>query len=235
MPKRKKTTVKTPTFSVVPFHCEDKDYDNAPVEEHPLSMPANARIVCCAMPGRGKSSLAKNVLCRGGYERVFVAHGGGDTSHEYSLVDHEPINFMDNTPDWFMEQSRECNGGRMILICDDINMQDLSREEKGNLYRVCQYVCTHAPMTLLVTGHTWVQIIPRVRRLCDVVCIWPPDGGADQISYIARSLGVNRGTLGRAFSKCKTKFDFVMRDLNGPEYGRAMWRINGCEDFDAGA
>ena len=64
--------IKTPT--VVPFECEDKDYENASFEEHPLSMPANARIVCCAMPGRGKSSLAKNVLCRGGYEPLF---GGG--------------------------------------------------------------------------------------------------------------------------------------------------------------
>ena len=132
-----------------------------------------------------------------------------------------------------MEQSEECNGGRMILICDDINMQDLSKDEKENSYRICQFVCTHAPMTLLETGHTWVQIIPRVRRLCGVVCVWPPDGGADQISYIASSLGVNRATLGRAFDKCVTKYDFVMRDRNGPDNGRAMWRINGCVAFDA--
>ena len=80
MPKKRKNVPKSPKFEVVPFECEDKDYEIAPVEDHPLSMPANARIVCCAMPGRGKSSLAKTVFCRGGYETVFVAHGGGNAS-----------------------------------------------------------------------------------------------------------------------------------------------------------
>lgn len=231
MPKRAKRKQKSRVVDVSPhiFTCEDKDFTRDPHENHPFSARPDAIIGLFSRPGGGKSSIVKNFLCHGGYRKVFVAHGAGDHSKEYELVDYEPVSFDTHGPDYYVEQSKECGGAPMVLVCDDLAYADFGKIARANMYKIAQFVCTHYRMTLVCTAHSWPQLVPRIRRLCTVYCLWKPS--ADQIPYMARGLACSRESLARAFAKCTGKYDFVLIERDPPP-GRAEWRLNGHVPFD---
>ena len=71
-----------------------------------------------------------------------------------------------------------------------------------------------------------------MRRACDIVCLWPPTlGGADQTSYIARSIGIGKPELEAAFAGCRTKYECVCIYTDPPP-GRSMFMINMSRHFD---
>jgi len=77
-----------------------------------------------------------------------------------------------------------------------MNYADMSPKERSNAYKLVQFVCTHLNVTCFMASHSWVQLIPRLRRACNVVVMWPPThGGAEQLSYISRSLGLPKPLL----------------------------------------
>jgi len=54
--------------------------------------------------------------------------------------------------------------------------------------------------------------VPRLRRACDVMAIWPPTtGGSDQVPYLARALGLPRPALQEAFdvARSRGKYSFL--------------------------
>ena len=230
------TKSKAPTPGHEPptvFECEDKNFSREPAERHSFSARPDARISLIAPPGRGKSGCIKNWACHGNYRVVFVAHGantddGQKQTKEYDLIDHTAVSFETHGPDFYIQQSEKHDGGPMLLICDDLDYAGFSKTARANMYKVCQFVCTHYRMTMLCSAHSWPQLVPRVRRLCDVHCIWPCS--RDQVPYIARGLGTSKENLARAFSRCKTPYDFVVIERGAPTW-RSAWRINGHVAF----
>eukprot|EP01047_Picozoa_sp_COSAG01_P001818 COSAG01_NODE_44_length_32259_cov_19.234297_2_plen_233_part_00 len=80
----------------------------------------------------------------------------------------------------------------------------------GSFLRWCaRPVCLRA--TAWLVSHTFVQLIPRLRRACNVVVLYPPtSGGSDQLSYMSRSLGVSKPLLAEAFSHCRSKYEPIV-------------------------
>ena len=159
MPKRAKRKQKPRVADVSPhiFTCEDKDFTRDPHENHPFSARPDAIIGLFSRPGGGKSSIVKNFLCHGGYRKVFVAHGAGDHSKEYELVDYEPVSFDTHGPDYYVEQSKECGGAPMVLVCDDLAYADFGKIARANMYKIAQFVCTHYRMTPRTAGRSWCR------------------------------------------------------------------------------
>ena len=63
-------------------------------------------------------------------------------------------------------------------------------------------------------------------------CLWPPTlGGADQTSYIARSIGIGKPELEAAFDQCRTKYECVCIYTDPPP-GRSTFMINMSRPFD---
>jgi hypothetical protein len=90
----------------------------------------------------------------------------------------------------------------------------------------------HMNVTALMCCHSWVGLTARMRRACDVVCLWPPTlGGADQTSYIARSIGIGKPELESAFAECRNKYECVCIYTDPPP-GRSTFMINMSRPFD---
>ena len=74
-----------------------------------------------------------------------------------------------------------------------------------------------------------IYVVPRLRRCCDIMCIWPPSsaGGNDQVPYLARALGLSRTALQKAFDVTSTQgkhaFLCIYQD---PPSGRSRIMMN---------
>ena len=61
---------------------------------------------------------------------------------------------------------------------------DLGPKERSNAYKLVQFVATHLNVTVVMCSHSWVQLIPRLRRACDTIVMWAPaSGGSDQLTF----------------------------------------------------
>ena len=230
MPKTKKSIV-------IPVESEDKaGFDKTPPQNHPLSMPRRSRIAICSPPGHGKTSLVKNLLIRSRsdhdpWQAVVVIHGCGEYTQEWNKVKHLKTSFQEADEQFWAALSKKHSGGPIACIVDDMNYADLSPKERSNAYKLVQFVCTHMNVTAFLVSHSWVQLIPRLRRACDVVVLWPPTtGGSDQLNYIARSLGLPKPLIQEAFSHCQGKYENIVVYTDPPE-GRSKIMINFTDHF----
>ena len=221
------------------FDCSDKaKMSLEPPLKHPLSLKRGSKVQICGETNRGKASLVKSFMIFSSpthdpFKTIFVIHGAEAHTTEYDLLDHHKIKMMDATPEFFAEQSKSVNGDPMCLICDDIAWEDHTKIEKENSYKIVQFVATHMNLTCLFVSHTYVALPPRIRRNCDVLCIYPPTSDYTQAQYIARGLGVPKPLLIRAFKRAAKdgKYAFVLRE-NCPPPWRNAWRISGYKPFD---
>ena len=218
--------------TVIAVESEDKKgYDKTPPQDHPCSMPRRSRVALCAPPGHGKTSLIKNLLIRSRsdddpWAAVVVITGVGDYCKEWDKVVHTKTDFSEADEKWWAAMSKKHDEKPIACIVDDMNYSDMKPKERSNSYSLMQFVCTHMNVTAFLASHSWVQLIPRLRRACDIVVLWPPTtGGSDQLDYIARSLGVSKPMLAEAFSHCKTKYENIVVYTDPPE-GRSKIMIN---------
>ena len=232
MPKRSKK--KKSSSVIVPIESEDKKgLDPNPPQDHPCSMPAGSRIALCAPPGHGKTACAKMIaLYSRPFAAVFVIHGAGAFTKEWAKVKHVQTNFKEATKDYWAAQSKKHGGLPLLIICDDMNWQDLNPKERSNAYAMVQFVCTHFNATAIMCCHSWVGLTARMRRACNVVALWPPTlGGADQTAYIARSLGIGKADLDAAFRECKGKYQSLVFYPDPPP-GRSTIMIDWSRPFE---
>jgi hypothetical protein len=206
MPPKKKHV---PVVQAIP--CADKDFDDAPPQDHPLSMPRGKVIAIVGPCNVGKSSLLKNQLVRSSpWAAVYVIHGAAEHSKEYDLVRHTKTTFAEASPEYWAEQHRIHRGKPIALVVDDTNFSDLNKAEKSNAYALAQFCCSHFNITAWLVAHSWTQLVPRLRRMAAVVFLYPNSvGGQDAISYQARSLGLPAKTLANAMAQCTGKYEFV--------------------------
>ena len=214
---------------IVPVKCEDKDFDTTPPQDSFASMPRGSRIAVIADPGRGKSACIKCQLCASApWAAVYVIHGMVGST-EYDLVTHTALTWEEATPEYFAQQSAKHKKAPCALIVDDCAYADQSKKAKSNMYACLQHACTHHNFTCWLASHSLTQLVPRLRRCCDIMCIWPPSsaGGNDQVPYLARALGLSRTALQKAFDVTSTQgkhaFLCIYQD---PPTGRSRIMMN---------
>ena len=199
--------------AIIAVHSEDKTgISPKPPQDHPLSMPRGSRVCLLAPPGHGKTSTIKNLLLRSSpYAAVAVISGVSEHTHEWDKVVHTKTDFAEANENWWGALSKQHKGRPLACVVDDMSYADLSPKERSNAYKLVQFVCTHLNVTCFMASHSWVQLIPRLRRACNVVVMWPPtNGGADQLPYIARSLGLPKKLLEEAFGECAPKYEPIV-------------------------
>ena len=184
----------------------------------------------------GKTALVKNLLIRSRsdedpWRHVVVIPGCGEFTHEWDKVNHTKASFAETDTTWWANLSQKHDGGPIACIVDDMNYADLSPKERSNAYKLVQFVCTHFNVTAFLVSHSWVQLIPRLRRACDVVVLWPPpSGGSDQLNYIARSLGLPKPLIADAFAQSEGKYENIVVYTDPPD-GRSKIMINFTNHF----
>ena len=136
---------------------------------------------------------------------VYLIHGAVGST-EYDLVQHTKLTWEEATPEYFAAESAKHGKKPCALIVDDTAYSDLSKKGKSNAYACLQHACTHHNFTAWLASHSLTQLVPRLRRACDVMCIWPPTtGGSDQVPYLARALGLPRPALQEAFDVARSR------------------------------
>jgi hypothetical protein len=198
--------------AIVPIQTADKTFSTDPPQEHPCSMPRGSRIAVISDPGRGKTSTILNCLVRGErWAAIYVIHGASGST-EYDLCEHTKLEWKDATPEYWAAESAKHKKQPCAIVVDDCNYADMNKEEKSNSYKTVQSACTHHNFTAFLASHSLTQLIPRIRRACDIMMIWPPTtGGSDQVPYLARTLGLPRPVLQKAFDQAATrgKYSFL--------------------------
>jgi len=155
--------------AIVPVHCKDKSFDTAPPQDHPCSMPRGSRIAVVSDPGRGKSSLIQNQICRSApWAAVYVIHGMAE-SQEYDLIDHTKLTMEQATPEFWAAESKKHGKAPLALVIDDYDYASMNKVEKACCYKVCQHACTHHNVTAWLVSHSLTQLVPRVRRVISCV------------------------------------------------------------------
>jgi len=234
MPKRLKKAKKHTDPFIRPIESEDKaGLSKEPPQDHPCSVPRGSRVAYCSPPGHGKTCLAKHcAVYSRPFAAVYVIHGAGAFTKEWDKCVHTRTDFKQATPEFWAAQSKLHDGQPLLVICDDLNWADLGPKERTNAYKMVSFVCTHMNVTALMCCHSWVGLTARMRRACDIVCLWPPTlGGADQTSYIARSIGIGKPELEAAFAECRSKYECVCIYTDPPP-GRSTFMINMSRPFD---
>ena len=103
MAKKAKPRRKAKEEPVVrPIVSEDKQgVDPNPPQKHPCSVPCGSRVAFCAPPGHGKTSHAKHVaIYSRPFAAVYVIHGAGEFTQEWSKTVHQKIDFKQATPEF---------------------------------------------------------------------------------------------------------------------------------------
>ena len=89
-------------------------------------------------------------------------------SQEYDLIQHTKLTFEEATPEFFAAESQKHNKQPCAIIVDDYAYADMNKKEKANAYKMVQHACTHLNFTCWLASHSLTQLVPRLRRACDI-------------------------------------------------------------------
>jgi hypothetical protein len=122
--------------------------------------------------------------------------------------------------------------GHSAMIIDDRHLADLSRKgtpsQRELADRVCGHLSSHHPggLSIFIAQQTMIAIPPSIRRLMSHWCLFPNRIDRAGVGHIAKSVMLEKSTLGTCFDFCGEDPYAFMLITNVPD-GRARVRING--------
>eukprot|EP01045_Picozoa_sp_COSAG04_P017259 COSAG04_NODE_1513_length_6480_cov_12.776866_4_plen_148_part_00 len=69
---------------------------------------------------------------------------------EWDKVKHTQTDFKQADKDYWAAQSKKHGGLPLLIVCDDMNWQDLNPKERSNAYAMVSFVCTHFNATAIL-------------------------------------------------------------------------------------
>lgn len=182
MPKNKKgkkgKSKKTKTLPNLPNRIlvldnVDKGFQEKWTEgRNMLNIPHSYRCIMVGRPNSGKSLFAKNMLIRANppFERLIVIHPEGEDTKEYD--DCSPDAIIDYIPPPTAWEDEDGETPKTLCIIDDIDFQNLGKEQSGYLYKLFSYVSSHKSISIILTTQDYYVVSPQVRRQCNVIVMW---------------------------------------------------------------
>lgn len=171
-----------------------------------LNIPHPFQCLLLGRPNCGKTSTVKNILIRQNppFERMVVVHCSPDYTKEYDDCDAQIVEEIPPREDF------DC-GKKTLVVLEDIDFKNLSKEQKHRLNRMYGNWSTHNSISIISTSQDFFELDPIVRRCTNLWVLWP---GIDlnEMSQIARKVGLNTNKLTTLFNLCKTKHDSIWID-----------------------
>jgi hypothetical protein len=227
-PKKSKTKAKLP-HKLIPIHSSDKSFMEKWTNDRKdlLNFPWSWRMVCAGGCGVGKSSFIKSVILHADppYERVYVCHYDIDGSTEYNDLggEEEGVFYLNEIPDPL--DKTWTNEIKTMLILEDLDLSNISKQEKHFLSRLYGYCSSHRGVSICTNLQDPFSCSPTCRRTSNIFVLWKsPDLNAT--SMMARRTGLNARQLHYIFNKYLHNYhDCFIIDLthNSP----AKYRVNG--------
>ena len=205
-----------------------------PEDAHGLCLANPCRVGFVGGVGSGKTTTLLNILARCSewkpFEHIYLMGPTGCVEDmkkgEYGLLDVTPLEHFPNL-DYFSARS-----GRSAMIIDDRHLADLSK--KGNpsqrelADRVCGHLSSHhaGGLSIFIAQQTMIAIPPSMRRLMSHWCLFPNRIDRAGVPHIAKSVMLEKSTLGTCMDFCGEEPYAFLLVTNVPD-GRARVRVDG--------
>jgi len=223
--KPRKSKFKLPKNKLIVIPNADKAFHEKWYDGRNLgNLPHPFREVIVGPPNTGKTSVIKNIVLRARpkFEDVILLHPDAEYSKEYDDLGPSLVKL-----DRFLQPNEWAGLVKTLLIVDDIEFKNLSKEQKSCLNRVMGYVSTHKKMSVVVTSQNPFDIPVSVRRCANVFIFFKMDD-LDALATISRKTGITRKQFLDLFALCANPHDslWIDRTTKSP----APLRIN-CYDI----
>jgi hypothetical protein len=134
-----------------------------------LNFPHPYRAILIGRPNCGKSMVAKNLILKQKpeFKRLVVVHCDPDYTKEYDDTGVQPIAEIPSVSYFDGED-------KTLVILDDLDFKNLSRQQEHRLNRLYGNWSTHKNISIILCSQDCFQLKPIVRRLANVWIIWKP-------------------------------------------------------------
>lgn len=184
-------------------------------------------------PNCGKSTTVKNILLRADppFEEIFVIHCDPEFTQEYDdLYNYNSKGERDDGIQLLKDiPAPEDFEGlvKTLVICDDLELKELSKDQRRALDRLFGFVSTHKNISVCLCSQDPFNVPPIVRRCSNLFVLWRLVD-MDSMAMTTRKTGLESGTLKRIFNKLMTEpKDSLWIDLT--EKSPAKLRRNGYQ------
>lgn len=207
---------------IIPIPCSDKEdwIEHWYPTRNLLNIPHSFAGLFIGSPSSGKSTMIKNIIlrCRPAFKEILIYHFDKDGSKEWDDIGGE---YLDDFPDPLGFDRDK----KRILIMEDLNIKQLSKENRGKLNRLFGYTRSHCNLSICITTQSPFDIDPNLRRMCNLLVMWKsPD--MNSLKTLASRTGLKSKHIEYIMLYLlKQPHDSLMIDLqrNSP----APYRING--------
>ena len=204
---KKKGKKKLPRKIIVLENKEKSQFKDEWYEgRDPLDLPRPFRCVLSGPPSSGKSMIIKNIMARGDWDEVYLIHLD-DSTIEYDDIDIA-YQSTELPPLEMLKGSRDIN---KLLICEDLLLNQMSKQEIFNLDRLFGNVSSHSNVSIFWTSQDPLSIPLSARRMANVFLLWKQNDHI-ALQLMCKRTGQTSETFGKFFRHCKTPHDFIMLD-----------------------
>ena len=174
-------------------------------------------------PHTGKSTTIKNIILRADppFERVICVHCDWEGTEEWDDIGAEMRGDIPHPTEF------SGNKIKTAVIIDDVELKQMSKDQKSNLDRMFGFVSSHCRVSVFLTSQDSFNVLPCVRRCANLWVLWRIRD-IDSAMCLARKAGIKRDQFNYIFDNyIHNLHDSLWLDhtLNSP----APIRINGYD------
>ena len=174
------------------------------------NFPHPSRIALIGPPSTGKSFVCKHLLMhqRPMFKELYIIHGDADVTTEFN--DLEPTMIMSTFPPVEFYDGKV----KTLVIIDDVEYSDLSKDQIARLHKLFRYVSSHKNVSIYVTHQNFFSLPSLVRKLCTTFIIWKPRSSTE-LKLIANRIGLKPEMLTDIFKNQLSNYrDSLTVDFN---------------------
>jgi len=169
------------------------------------------RMILSAGTGVGKTLTAQNILLQAQatdrpFKEVYICTCSLGTE-EWNNI--EPTGIMTVIPDFEMFDRTK----KSLLIFDDRELLNLSRDEQNKLSTIFRFASTHRNLSVMLLFQCWFDIPPIARKCSNVFIFWKPRSSRE-LTLISNNVGLEPEVIHELFEENLTSpYDSLCVDL----------------------